>query len=268
MIRAMEMILSGDITPIAYFRSGTGSPLVLVPGAGAANPVAWPVFPALEERFSVYAVDRRGHGESGDSPSYAIEREFEDIAAVVDSIGEPADVLGHSFGGLCALEAALLTRNIRKLVLYEPLSVPLPGVPVYPEGFNDRIQALLEAGDQEGVLTTHYRENAGMSVQEIGQMKSSPVWLERLAAANTLPRELRSDERYRFVAQPFKDLQTPILLLSGSDSPEVIKEGTKVVDAALTNSRIALLPGQQHIAMYTAPDLFLQEVLTFLLRPG
>jgi pimeloyl-ACP methyl ester carboxylesterase len=263
-----EKIKSYDGTQIAYHCSGAGSPLILIPGAGAANPVAWPVVSELEGHFTVFAVDRRGHGESEDSPTYAIEREFEDIAAVLDSIGEPADLLGHSFGGLCALEAALLTRNIRKLILYEPLLIPLPGKPVYPEGFIDRLEGLLDAGDREGVVAAHYLENVGMTPGEFEQMKSSPAWPARLATANTLPRELRADDRYRFDAQRFKDLHTPTLLLGGGDSPDFIKEGTEVVATALPNSRIAVMPGQGHIAMYTVPDIFLQEVLTFLNGPG
>lgn len=79
----MNKVISLDGTPIAYFCIGAGSPLILVPGAGAANPVAWPVFPKLQEHFTVYAVDRRGHGGSGDAPRYAIEREFEDIRDVL-----------------------------------------------------------------------------------------------------------------------------------------------------------------------------------------
>jgi pimeloyl-ACP methyl ester carboxylesterase len=224
------------------------------------------VLPALEKHSSVYAVDRRGYGESGDSPTYAIEREFEDIAAVVDSIGEPASLLGHSFGALCALEAASLTRNIRKLILYEP-AIPLPGVPLYPEGVIDRLQALLDAGDREGMLTTFLGELVGMSPHEIEQMRSSPAWPARLAAAHTLPRESWAEERYTFDAQRFKVLQTPTLLLTGGDSPQFLKAATEVVDSALPNSRIAVMPGQQHIAMYTAPDLFLHEVLSFLNGP-
>jgi pimeloyl-ACP methyl ester carboxylesterase len=130
----MHKVTSPDGTRISCHRSGAGQPLVLVAGTGAANPKAWPVFSALEQHFTVYAVDRRGHGSSGDSPTYGIEREFEDIAAVVDSIGEPANLLGHSFGGLCALEAALLTQNIRKLILYEGFPNPYPGSPFYPRG--------------------------------------------------------------------------------------------------------------------------------------
>jgi len=96
---------------------------VLVHG-GTADHTRWlSILPALEERFTVYAVDRRGRGLSGDAPEYAIEREFEDVAAVVDAIDGPVDVLGHSYGALCALEAALLTDKIRRLALYEP---PVP----------------------------------------------------------------------------------------------------------------------------------------------
>src|SRR3712207_6694772 len=115
-----ESATSKDGTPIAYWRSGEGPPLVLVHGTAADHGRWRPVLPAFEERFAVCAVDRRGRGGSGDSEDYAIEREFEDVAAVVDSLGEPAFLVGHSYGALCALEAALLTPNVRKMVLYEP----------------------------------------------------------------------------------------------------------------------------------------------------
>jgi len=261
----MERITSCDGTQIACQRSGAGSPLILVHAAGAANATAWTaVLPAFEKHFTVYAVDRRGHGESGDGSPYAVEREFEDIAAVVDAMAEPADLLGHSFGGLCALEAALRTRNIRRLVLYEPLSFSLPGRPVYPEGFIDRLQTLIDTGDREGALTLFYRVIGGLSAPEIEQAKSSPAWPQRLATAQTLPRELRADKRYTFDAQRFRELHPPTLLLGGSDSRDFEKVGNEVIAAALPNSRIAIMPGQGHIAMYTAPDLFLEEVLTFL----
>jgi len=260
----MDKVTSSDGTSIAYYRSGTGSPLILVPGTGAANPVAWTdVIPALEEHFRVYAVDRRGHGESEDSPTYAVEREFEDIAAIADSLGEPINLLGHSFGALCALEAALRTRNIRKLILYEP-AIPLPGVAIYPEGVIDRLQLLLDAGDREAVLTTLYREVVMLPAHEIEQLRSSPAWSARMATAHTLPREARAEEQYKFDAQRFKDLQTPTLFLLGGDSPPFLKAATEAIHAALPNSRVAVMPGQQHIAMYTAPDLFLHNVLTFL----
>jgi len=263
----LEMVNSLDGTPIAYYRSGVGPPLILVPGVGAANPTAWPVFPALAEKFTLYAIDRRGHGKSADSTTYTIEREFEDIVAVIDSLEEPANVLGHSFGGMCALEAALLTPNIRRLVLYEPLSIPLPGKPVYPEGFLDQLHRLQNADDLEGVLVMHYREVAGMSPAEIEQFRSSPVWQERVATAHTLSRELSADEGYRFDAQRFKDQQIPTLLLTGSASRDFERKGIEMLAATLPNNQVSVLQGQEHIAMYTAPELFLNEVTGFFCSP-
>jgi pimeloyl-ACP methyl ester carboxylesterase len=103
---SQEIVTSKDGTRIACFRSGEGPPLVLVHGTAADHGRWRPVLPAFEERFTVCAVDRRGRGGSGDSDDYAIEREFEDVAAVVDSLGEPVNLLGHSYGALCALEAS------------------------------------------------------------------------------------------------------------------------------------------------------------------
>ncbi|MCZ7544560.1 MAG: alpha/beta fold hydrolase [Anaerolineae bacterium] len=122
----MEKVRSQDGTPIAYHRNGEGPPLVLVHGAIASHARWAAITPALAQRYTVYAIDRRGRGESGDAESYAMAREFEDVAAVVDAIGEGVNLLGHSFGALCALEAALLTPHVRRLIAYEPPPVPVP----------------------------------------------------------------------------------------------------------------------------------------------
>jgi len=104
-----DEIVSRDGTTIGVWRSGDGPPLVLVHGAAADHSRWAPVLPALEQRFTVLAIDRRGRGASGDAGDYEIEREYEDLAEVVASVGEEAAVLGHSYGGICALECALLT---------------------------------------------------------------------------------------------------------------------------------------------------------------
>ena len=263
----MDKVISSDGTPVAYHRHGAGPPLILVPGTGAANPVAWTaVIPRLEQHFSIYAVDRRGHGESGDGPAYAVEREFEDIATVIDSTGEPAHLLGHSFGALCALEASLLTGNIRKLILYEP-AIPLPNMAIYSEGVIDRLHALWEAGERESVLIEYYRNVAMLSEADMEPLRSSPAWPARVATAHTLLREARAEEAYRFEPARFKDHQIPTLFLVGSESPLFLRTATETIERALPNSQIASLAGQQHIAMYTAPDLFLQSVLNFLIDP-
>ncbi len=107
---------------------------------------------------------------------------------MVDSIGEPVNLLGHSYGALCALEATLLTRNaVRKLVLYEPPTIA-NGAWTFPPGVIDRLEAMLEAGDRDGVIATTMREVAGASPEVVEYMRSLPVWQARVAAAHTIPR--------------------------------------------------------------------------------
>ncbi|HLF01405.1 MAG TPA: alpha/beta fold hydrolase, partial [Anaerolineales bacterium] len=96
----MDKITSKDGAPLACHRTGVGSPLVLVHGTGGSSARWTPILPAIEAQFSIYALDRRGRGGSGDAPNYSLEREFEDVALVVDSIQPPVDLLGHSFGGM------------------------------------------------------------------------------------------------------------------------------------------------------------------------
>ncbi len=259
-------VTSKDGTPIAYWRSGERSPLVLVHGTTADHRRWAPVLPAFEEHFSICAFDRRGRGSSGDSEDYALEREFEDIAAVVDSLGEPVNLLGHSYGAVCALEAALRTSNVRKLVLYEP-GMNVTGGEMYPPGFIDRLDALLEAGDRDAVISTMFRDLVEMRQEEVEYLRSLPAWQQRLKAAHTVTRELRADEVYRFDPERFGDLGVPTLMLEGSDSTAFLKAADKVVDETLPNCRIVVMPGQGHAAMDTGTDLFTTEVLRFVEGP-
>ncbi len=265
----IQHVTSRDGTRIAYRRLGDGPPLVLAAGTGAANPRAWPAVAALGARFTVCALDRRGHGASGDGADYSLEREAEDVAAVVDAAAAVdagaagASLLGHSFGALVALEAALLTRNVRKLILYEP-AFALGGGPLYAPGMIARHEALLAAGDREGVLALHYGELAGLSPEEMDALRAGPAWPERLRAAHTVPREMRAEEGYRFDPRRFGTLPVPTLLLTGEKSSDLLAVPTRALHAALPNSRLAVLPGQQHIAMYTAPELFARAVIDFL----
>ncbi len=261
--RQAETVVAKDGAPIAYWRRGGGPPLRLVHGAAADHSRWRPVLPAFEERFTVYTIDRRGRGGSGDAGDYAMEREFEDVATVVDSIGEPANLLGHSYGALCALEAALLTRNVRKSVLYEP-PMNVTGEGIYPPEVVDRLEAMLDAGDRDGVVATTMREVAGLSPEVVEYMRSLPAWQTRVAAAHTIPRELRASEAYRFDPERFGDLGVPTLLLLGGDSPATFREAEKAVDETLPDSRIVVMPEQGHGAMDTGTDLFTTEVLRIL----
>lgn len=260
----MEMVTSGDGTEIAYWRSGEGPPLLLIHGATADHTTTWRfVRAAFERQYTVLAMDRRGRGRSGDAAEYALEREAEDVAAVVDAAGEPVCVLGHSYGALCAIEASLLTPNMRRLVLYE--GVPVRGDTLYAPGTLGRLEALLAEGDVEGVVYAMFREVVEMPREEIEVVRSqTDAWAARIRNAHTLPRELRSEQAYVFRAERFRRMTTPTALLVGGESPPREMQNARAVADALPDGRVLVLPRQQHAAMYVAPVQFVRTVSRFL----
>lgn len=260
----MEHTKSKDGTVIGFWQSGSGPPLLLVHGTTADHSRWSSISPSLEQHFSVYAMDRRGRGASGDTPEYAVVREAEDVAAVIEAIGKPVFTLGHSYGGVCSLEASLLTDKMRQLILYEP---PVPtGLPQYPPGLPDRLQELIDNGRWEAALEVFFREVVRMPEHELEAFRQLPAWKVRVQLAPTIPREVAIDRMYSFDASKFTIMQTPTLLLLGGDSPPLFQQAIAMVHAALPISKVVILPGQQHIAMDTNPALFVREVLHFLLE--
>lgn len=261
----LGIVTADDGTPLAYRRSGEGPPLLLLHGTSADHRRWQPVLPALEERFTVYNLDRRGRGGSGDADLYAIEREFTDVVAVIEAIGEPVHVIGHSYGGLCALEAApLLATKLHKLIVYEP-PMNVTDVPLAAPETIDRLDALLAVGDRDGLVAAMMRELVGVPPATLARMRSLPPWQGRVAAAHTIPRELRAVAAYRFVPERFRDVATPTLLLLGGDSPANVQAATRAIAEALPNAQTVVLSGQGHVAMDSAPALFIAEVLRFLM---
>lgn len=258
--------MAADGTPLVWFQGGSGPPLLLIHGTSADHRRWQPVLPALEERFAVYNLDRRGRGASGeiDPDGYVIDHEYDDVVAVVDAIGGPLDIIGHSYGGLCALEAApVLGSKLRKLIVYEPPMNVTP-VPLASPEVIGRMESLFLAGDREGIVTVLMRDLVGVPPADLERMRTLPVWQARLGAAPTIPRELKAVLDYRFDANRFHEITTPTLLLLGGESPPNVQAATQAIAEALPNGEIVILPGQGHVAMDSAPDLFMTEVLRFL----
>ena len=255
----MATVTSADGTEIAYERSGSGPPVVLVHGSTVTHTHFDPVRPAFADYFTVYAMDRRGHGESGVADEYALEREAEDVSAVIDGIQEPVTLLGSSFGALVSLEAALQTENLRALVLYEP---PIP-VGDHEFAEYEKVAALVENGENEQALTVLHNLGEDPPVQ-IDALREQPNWQKRVDGAHTFPRETRVFREYAFDPARFMDVTTPSLLLTGSESSAAFQDAMEAVEEALPNSRLITFEGHGHVAFNTAPDRFIDEVLSFV----
>lgn len=252
---------SPDGTTIETLESGSGPPLLLVHGT-SGDASRWPmVAPAFAEHFTVHAMNRRGRGGSDDAGRpYALEREGEDIAAVIEALGEPTLLLAHSYGATCSLEALLRTDKVARAIFYEP---PLPTAPVYPPGLADRLDAHLTAGDRDAAVSRFFTEVFALGERELAAMRRFPSWQGRLEAAHTLPREIRATDAWRWDAARFAHVDVPARIFVGTKSHPIAQEVTERLAAGLRNSAIVRLEGQQHIAMDTAPALFVRETLAF-----
>jgi pimeloyl-ACP methyl ester carboxylesterase len=275
-------VQSPDGTPIAWFqyepragaKGGAESGLaalppavILVHGATADHTAFRVVGPILGERGLVIAIDRRGRGLSGDEPPYAIEREYEDLAAVVDWLSSqtagPVDVVGHSFGGRVGLGAARLTGNLRRLVVYEGAPAA-PGQAYQDSAMLARLDALEAGGDFDGLMAAFMGEVVGLSPEGIEAYRTSPTWPIRAAASPTALRELRAESGRDASAEHLAEVQIPVLQLVGGDSRRVFTDGIRVLDGLLANGRVVVLPGQRHAAHHTDPAGFVAAVEAFL----
>ena len=265
---SQQSVTSKDGTAIAYWTSGNGPPLVLVHGTPADHTRWRPLLPYLESHTTVHAMDRRGRGGSADGPEYALEREYEDVAAVVDAVAEASgsavDVYGHSHGGICAFGGATLTSNIRKLVLYEGWAVANPEVYALPRDLEERMDALLASGELDAVVETLFRELESMSEEDLSALRSAPSWPGRVAAAPTITRELRAERGARLDPVQAAKITVPVLLLTGENSSDPSKADIETVAAALPDARIVVLEGQEHVADILVPKTFSEYVMAFL----
>jgi pimeloyl-ACP methyl ester carboxylesterase len=261
-----HMIRSADGTGVAFWKGGIGPALLLVHGTLAEHTVWNRLLPYLKNHFTVSVIERRGRGESGESDNrdYALQREAEDVAAVVEAIGGSVDVLAHSYGSVVALEAARLTDRIGRLLLYEPRVVDGPvGKDAAPE--IDEVEETLRKSNREAALRIFYRNIFRTPDHEVERLSGLPYWSERLAVIHTVPREIRAARAYRLDEQAFKSFDKPVVLLRGTLSPPVFKETQERLQAIFPIVEARVLDGQAHLIMLLAPEVLAAEVFRSLL---
>ena len=256
----LRHVTSPDGVRIACEVSGEGRPVVFVHGAGSARWSFDLLRPQLESRFTVIAIDRRGRGDSTDGQGYELEREFEDVAAVVRDAGEGALLVGHSYGGLIAAGAAQRLDGLQRLALYEP---PMGGV-LAGNGLIDRWEGLIRDGDRDLMVREFFREVAGYSEDEIDELALSPVWERRKQVSPTLPRELRAELGFRLDPAALARLSAPTLMLLGSESPDWARRSTEAYSEAIPGAEVRILEGCGHAATTSHPELLAAELERFL----
>lgn len=251
----MKTTTSRDGTTLAYEELGNGPPLVLVDGAlcrrefGPMPALA----PLLAKEFTVFHYDRRGRGDSGDTAPYAPEREVEDLAAIFDAAGGSAFLYGISSGAVLALRGAASGLRVKKLVVYEPPFVLDDSHRMDPPDFQERIRAMVAAGDRDGAVKL-FMKVVGVPSFGIVMMRLIPkVWPNLRAAAHTLPYDfavLGDTQQGRGLPAELREtlsaITAPTVALTGGKSPPYLNQGAKVVAETVRGATFSVVPKQNH----------------------
>lgn len=241
----MRKVVSRDGTTIAYESAGDGPPIVLLNGAFRDHTIFDQLVPELTPYCTTYVYDRRGRGESGDSPSYAVEREVEDLAAVIEEAGGQAVVFAGSCGANLALEAALAGVPIAKLALHEPY-YRVDGYPKPPADFMSTLCALL-ADDKRGEAAEHFLSKLlYLSPEVIADWRASPLWAMNEANAHTLPYDTALCGDYSVPAERLATLQTLAIVINSDGTSDWLRDAARATAAALPNGSGMELPGSWH----------------------
>ena len=264
--KEIETVTSADGTEIAYERSGSGPPLVLVHGAMFDRSI-WEigdVRSTLAEQTTVYAIDRRNHGDSASSDDCRPDAQIADVVAVVESIDDPVHLLGHSSGANYALWASLRTDNLRSVIPHEPAAPPEEDVRAVLKETMEKTITLIDKGENEQALTMVLNEFVEIAPDELTELRSSPVWDAHVDTFHQtlLPEAKVAGEFDWWDLTPFEELSTPTLLLVGSESPH--KGMAERLHEMMPNSRLACLGGYGHFVHLVAPDRYTDEVLSFI----
>lgn len=257
-----DTVRSKDGTEIGFVRMGSGPAVVFVHGSLATHGDWFRVAESLSDRFTCYLMDRRGHGLTGEGTSaYSIDREYEDIAAVLAAAGPGASLVGHSYGAACALGSALHA-SVARMVLYEP---PLPvGGPVAGEALDDYCLAM-ESSSYEDALEIGMREFVGLPSAQIGAMRLSSIWPKLAAQVPSWPRELEAMDNLGTGVEHYAAISSSTLLLGGADSADhPFKDSIAALAQVMPCVRTASMKGQSHLALRRAPQLVTQLIESFL----
>ena len=239
----MSSITSSDGTTISYDRGGDGPPVILVLGAFNTRDTGAPLAAHLAARFTVVNYDRRGRGASTDTLPYAVDREIDDLEALIGAAGGSAAVFGYSSGAVLSMRAAAFGLPITKLALYDP-TFQIPGTS--PESWTDlarQIDDLVSAGRRGEAVELFQTRAVGIPPEVVAQLRQAPFWPGLEAIAQTLAYESL------ICACPPElagSVGTPTLVIHGDASPDPVQVAARALADGLPDARLLALPGQTH----------------------
>ena len=245
-------VTSRDGTRIAYEKAGRGPAVILVNGALSDRTGSAELAQLLSQRFTVFSYDRRGRGDSSDTSPYSVEREIEDIEALIDGAGGSAQVFGKSSGASLALQAAAaLGGKVRKLALYEPPYSDAEGAAAEWKKFRTDLDKLLAAGRRDDAVTL-FMKFVGAPDEVLAKLKASPAWQGMVGMAPTLSHDnaVLGEDRSVPVATAAR-VQTPTLVMDGGASlgPMPFMRATAdKLGKVMPNAQRRVVEGQAHDA--------------------
>ena len=262
----MGKVRSSDGTVIAYETRGEGPALILVDGALCSREFGG--MPKLAEQltdhFTVYLYDRRGRGESGDADTYSIDREVDDIQALIDEAGGSAHLYGISSGAALALEAAARCTGVERLATYEaPFIVDESREPI-PADYLPTLDAHVAAG-RRGKAVKQFMRAVGTPGIFVALMQATPIWKKLKAVAHTLPYDARTVIAHQhgepLPAGRYADVTAPTLVMDGGKSPEWMRSAQRAIAEAVPNAELRTLEGQTHMVK---PKVLAPALVEFL----
>ena len=240
----METVTSKDGTTIAFDRLGSGPPVVLVCGGSVDRMTDGAIAQELASDFTVFNYDRRGRGDSGDTLPYAIDREVEDIEAVIGAAGGSAFLWGSSSGAVLALIAAQSV-PVTKLALWEPPFVP-EGVPRPPEDQVSQYETMVAEGRRGDAVEYFMTKVIGMPPEVVAGARTQPWWAATEALAHTLAYDARIMGDYSIPMDLAASVKVPTMVIAGGADFPWMRQTAETLAAALPDGQVRILEGQGH----------------------
>ena len=264
----MDKVTSKDGTTVAFDRLGDGPPVILVCGGSTDRMINAPVAQALAPRFTVFNYDRRGRGASGDTAPYAVQREVEDIAALVEEAGGSAFLFGSSSGAALALEAAAQVTGVERLALFEPPFVVDANDRRPPSDLARRLDDLLAADRRAKAVTYFMTKGLGMPAAFLWLMRLMPrTWSNLKAMAPTIPYDVAvmgdTQAGKPLPSERWASVTVPTLVMHGGKSPPHIRHAATALAEVLPKAQHRTVDGVSHGAVVMAPKKLVPALREF-----